>query len=107
MIAEELLAARRSSGLSARAVAKAAGMSDTQLYRLEHDAITRPTLDQVARPAAVLGLRVAIGLYPETDPMRCRSASAPRTAAGADPLVAELADRGLARHPGRPAGMGR
>jgi transcriptional regulator with XRE-family HTH domain len=69
-IGEELLDARRNSGLSARVVARAAGMSHTQLYRLESNAIARPTLDQLARQAAVLGLRLAIRLYPEGEPIR-------------------------------------
>jgi hypothetical protein len=45
-------------------------MSHSQLSRLEHGELALPTVDQIARAAAVSGLRVSFRLYPEGDPIR-------------------------------------
>jgi len=45
-------------------------MSHSQLARIEHGEIAAATVDQIARAAAVLGLRTSIRLYPESEPIR-------------------------------------
>jgi transcriptional regulator with XRE-family HTH domain len=69
-IAGEVVAARKSLGLSQRTVAKAAGISRTQLGRLERGALLAPTIDLVCAVARVLGLEVSLGLFPAGTPVR-------------------------------------
>jgi transcriptional regulator with XRE-family HTH domain len=69
-IGSDLRAARIAAGLSQRAVAKAAQLSGAQVSRLERGKILRPTVDQLTRMAAVLGLTLSLKLYPAGTPVR-------------------------------------
>jgi len=66
----ELRAARLALGLSMAIVARAAGISESQLSRLERGRIRRPTLDQLARAARALGLKATLRFFPEGSPVR-------------------------------------
>jgi transcriptional regulator with XRE-family HTH domain len=66
----ELRNARTAAGLSLDAVARAAGMSAAQLSRIERAANAQPTLEQLWRAAAPLGLRGFANLYPAGSPVR-------------------------------------
>ncbi|HET7829957.1 MAG TPA: helix-turn-helix transcriptional regulator [Candidatus Limnocylindrales bacterium] len=69
-LARELREARKASGLSQTSVARAAGMSPSQLSRLERGAIDRPDIVQICCAGRVLGLRTSVKLYPVGSPMR-------------------------------------
>jgi transcriptional regulator with XRE-family HTH domain len=66
----ELRATRITFGLSQATVATAAGMSPSQLARLERGQIRRPTLDQIWRAARALGLGGSLRLFPSGSPVR-------------------------------------
>ncbi len=66
----ELRATRLALGLSLATVARAAGISESQLSRLERGRIRRPTLDQLARAARPLGLKATLRFFPEGSPVR-------------------------------------
>jgi transcriptional regulator with XRE-family HTH domain len=83
-LGRELRDARIGAGLSQAAVARVAGMSASQVGRLERAEHRRPTVDQISRIAAVLGLVLSLKLYP--------SGSAVRDA-GQLALLARLAGR--------------
>jgi transcriptional regulator with XRE-family HTH domain len=63
----ELRHLREDSGLSARTLARLAGVSHTSVERVE-DATADPTLEIVARLSSVLGCELAIRVYPGTGP---------------------------------------
>jgi transcriptional regulator with XRE-family HTH domain len=69
-LAEELRTARLASGLSLRHVAKAAGMSASQLGRLEHAQSPRVSVRTLSIVFAVLGMRLRARPYPEGPPIR-------------------------------------
>jgi transcriptional regulator with XRE-family HTH domain len=58
------------AGISQAATARAAGLSASQLGRLERGEIERPSLEQVCRGARVLGLAASVRLYPAGQPVR-------------------------------------
>jgi transcriptional regulator with XRE-family HTH domain len=62
--------ARIAAGLSQRTAARAAGMSQSQFGRLERGQIRYPTLDQLSRAAAVVGLKLTLRAFPDGDPIR-------------------------------------
>jgi transcriptional regulator with XRE-family HTH domain len=69
-IAAEILPARIALGLSQRTVAKAAGISRSQLGRLERGQLLAPTIGLVCAVARVLGLEVSLALFPAGTPVR-------------------------------------
>ncbi len=64
-VATELRDARLAAGSSQTDVAKAAGLSQARISRTERIERNPPRLDELARHAAVLGLRLSIKAYPE------------------------------------------
>lgn len=66
----ELRDARIAAGLSQAKVALAAGMSASQIGRIERGEQRRPTVDQLARFGMVLGLVLSLKLYPASAPVR-------------------------------------
>ena len=64
-VATELRDARLASGLSQSDVARAAGLNQARVSRTERIDRNPPRLDELARHAAVLGLRLSIKAYPE------------------------------------------
>ena len=56
--------ARVAAGLSLAAAARRAGMSPSQLGRIERGELQRPTVDQIGRAARSVGLRLSFRLYP-------------------------------------------
>jgi transcriptional regulator with XRE-family HTH domain len=69
-LCEEIRRARRAAGLSQVAVARAAGISRSQLGRLETGQLANPPVVAIFRVAAVVGLSVALKAYPGGDPIR-------------------------------------
>jgi transcriptional regulator with XRE-family HTH domain len=69
----ELRDARLAASLSVDAAARSAGMSASQLSRLELDRLQRPDLEQLWRAASVVGLRPNINMYPVGSPLRDRA----------------------------------
>ncbi len=69
-VAEELRQGRLSAGISQSTAARAAGISRSQLGRLERSEIPAPDLEQICRAARALGLQAAIRLYPVGTPVR-------------------------------------
>jgi transcriptional regulator with XRE-family HTH domain len=69
----ELRDARLAAALSLDAAARAAGMSASQLSRLELGRLERPDLEQVWQAASVVGLRASLNLYPAGSPVRDRA----------------------------------
>ncbi len=69
-LGRELRDARLAAGLSQRTAARAAGISGAQLSRLERGIIAKPTVDQLARIAVVLGLVLSLKLYPSGSAVR-------------------------------------
>ena len=67
---QELLNARKQTGLSQETAARAAGMSRAQFGRIERAEIRGLTFDQASRAAAAVGLRLVVKTYPEGDPAR-------------------------------------
>jgi transcriptional regulator with XRE-family HTH domain len=66
----DLRLARTSAGLSQGAAGAGSGMSHAQWSRIERGALRRLSIDQVSRAAEVVGLRLAVRLYPDGDPVR-------------------------------------
>ena len=64
-VAREIRLARSASGLSQRSVATAAAMSQSQFGRLERGQVRHPTLDQLCRAAAALGLKLSVKAFPD------------------------------------------
>lgn len=69
-IAAEILPARLALGLSQRTVAKAAGISRSQLSRLERGSLVAPTIDLICVVARVLGMEASLRLFPAGVPVR-------------------------------------
>lgn len=58
------------AGLSQREVGSAAGMSHSQVSRIERGELPNVTFDQVARLAVAVGLELSMRFYPGPDPIR-------------------------------------
>ena len=71
--AAELRDARLASGLSLEAAARSAGISPAQLSRIERNILDAPSIEQLWRAAAPLGLRGFARLYPAGSPVRDRA----------------------------------
>ena len=69
----ELRDARLEAGLSIADVARASGLSTGQLGRLERGRLSEPTLEQLCRAWAPLGMRVSIRAFPAGSPVRDRA----------------------------------
>lgn len=68
--ARDLRDARLAAGLSLDAVAGAAGMSASQVNRIEHARIEGVSVRTLAILHAVLGMRLTVRGYPDGDPLR-------------------------------------
>ncbi|MBI3746106.1 MAG: helix-turn-helix domain-containing protein [Chloroflexi bacterium] len=69
-IGRELRSARLDAGLSQRAVARAVGMSQAQLSRLERGAGANQSVVKISRACAVVGLDLGIRAFPAGLPLR-------------------------------------
>lgn len=69
-VAGELRDARRAAGLSQEHVARVAGLSQSRVSRTERSQPPAPRIDELAPHCAALGLRLAVGVYPEGSPVR-------------------------------------
>lgn len=69
-IGRELHDARIAAGLSQRRVARAAGISQPRLSRIEQAVDTPARVDELAAVCAALGLRLSLKAYPEGQPVR-------------------------------------
>lgn len=69
-IGRELRDARRDRGLSVAAVARAAGLSTSELSRIERGESPRVPAVVLYRSAVVVGLELSSRLYPGTGPLR-------------------------------------
>jgi transcriptional regulator with XRE-family HTH domain len=70
LVATEIRDARLTSGASQRAVADAAGISHTELSRIELGEAPWLTIDALCRIAVVVGLDPSVRLYPAGTPIR-------------------------------------
>jgi transcriptional regulator with XRE-family HTH domain len=68
LIASDIRRVREDAGLSQRGLARAAGISNSTLAALERG-VHDPTTEVLARIAAVLGMDLAMRLYPGTGPL--------------------------------------
>jgi transcriptional regulator with XRE-family HTH domain len=68
--AAELREARIAAGLSQRAVADAAGVSHSTVSRIERERSPEVSVLVIARLGAAVGLKAALRLYPDGDPIR-------------------------------------
>jgi transcriptional regulator with XRE-family HTH domain len=71
-LGRELRDLRRGLGLSQRAAGRRAGMSGSQLGRIERGDMRRPSVEQLARGARALGHKLSMKLYPDGIPVRDR-----------------------------------
>lgn len=62
--------ARLGHGLSQAAVARGAGMSQSQLSRFERGVGSPPRIDRIARLCAIVGLELSLRVYPAGPPLR-------------------------------------
>jgi transcriptional regulator with XRE-family HTH domain len=69
----ELHDARIEAGLSLADLARSAGLSPAQLGRLERGLIRRPTVEQLCRAWAPLGMRLSVRPFPVGSPIRDRA----------------------------------
>jgi transcriptional regulator with XRE-family HTH domain len=69
-VGHDLRVARRSAGVSQAVLGETIGCSHAQVSRIELGRHDRVALEDLARAASVLGLRLAIQLYPIGPPMR-------------------------------------
>jgi transcriptional regulator with XRE-family HTH domain len=69
----ELDTARRTGGLSFRELARRLGVSPDTVQRALRGEAGSLTIDFAARLAAVVGLQLSVGLYPDGDPVRDRA----------------------------------
>lgn len=68
-LGREIRAARRTAGLSQRAVAAAVGISQSQLSKIERG-VAAPTILTLTATAAVVGLDLSIRAFPGGSPLR-------------------------------------
>jgi transcriptional regulator with XRE-family HTH domain len=66
----ELREARLSADVSQRSLARALGWSHTRYCRFENDRAGSASVVELGAAAAVLGLKLSAGLYPEGEPLR-------------------------------------
>jgi transcriptional regulator with XRE-family HTH domain len=69
-LGHDLRVARRAAGVSQATLGEAIGCSHAQVSRIELGRHDRVALEDLARAASVLGLRLAIQLYPTGPPLR-------------------------------------
>jgi transcriptional regulator with XRE-family HTH domain len=69
-LASELRETRLGAGLSQLSVARAAGLSQSRVSRTERVERSNVGVDELARHAAVLGLRLSVKTYPGGSPVR-------------------------------------
>lgn len=69
-ISREVRMARLAHGLSQAAVARGAGMSQSQLSRFERGVGAPPEVDRIARLCAVVGLELSLRVHPAGPPLR-------------------------------------
>ena len=69
-IGDDIRNARVASGLSQNAVGAAAGMSHTQVSRIERAEVAGLTIDQVCCAGLAVGLKLAARLFPDGDAVR-------------------------------------
>lgn len=69
----DLRSSRIGAGLSLDDAARAAGMSPSQLGRLERGLLGQPTIEQLCRAGASVGLRASTKLYEAGAPVRDRA----------------------------------
>ena len=69
-LAEEIRTARLSAGLSQQALAHAAGLSASQVRRIEQDRVPGVSVRTLALLFAVLGMRLSARPYPDGPPLR-------------------------------------
>jgi transcriptional regulator with XRE-family HTH domain len=69
-VAREIRQARIAGGWSQEVVAKAAGMSRTQLYRLERGKLEEPGLEAICRASRAVGLSVSLTQHPTGERLR-------------------------------------
>ena len=72
----EIREARLGAGVSQAAVAKAAGMSRSELGRIERRRAPWATVDRLARAGAVVGLDLSVRFYPAGPPIRDKGQTA-------------------------------
>jgi transcriptional regulator with XRE-family HTH domain len=72
LLAGELLERRLSLGLSQQQVAAAGGVARSTVGKIERGEIGAPDPEDLGAIAAVLGLRIRIGTYPDGDPIADR-----------------------------------
>ena len=75
-LGREIRLARQRIGLSLHDASRRAGMSISQLARIERGSIRMLTLDQLARAARAVGFRASVRLYPEGPPVHDRASLA-------------------------------
>jgi transcriptional regulator with XRE-family HTH domain len=75
-IGRDLRETRRRIGMSLDEAGKRAGISGSQLARIERAKLAAPTLDQICRAARGMALRPSLVLYPEGPPVRDRASLA-------------------------------
>jgi transcriptional regulator with XRE-family HTH domain len=66
----EIAAARRSAGATQQFVARRAGISPSQLGRLERGELRRPSLEAICRAARAAGFSPSLKLYPDGTRLR-------------------------------------
>ena len=69
-LGDELREARLAAGLSQRQLGEAAGISHTEVGRIEHAAAVRVPYQTLAIIGAVLGLDISLRAYPDAEPIR-------------------------------------
>jgi transcriptional regulator with XRE-family HTH domain len=70
LVAREFLMARTNAGLSQSRVASSVGLSRSQYGRIEAGRSANLSIATAARIAAVLGLKLSVRLFPESEPIR-------------------------------------
>ena len=66
-VGAEILNARLSAGSSQRAAGASVGMSHAQFGRIERGDLSGVTIEQLARAASAVGLRLVVRVYPAAD----------------------------------------
>ncbi len=75
-LGHEIRRTRQRIGMSVAETATHAGMSRSQLSRLERGALSAPTVQQLSRASRAVGLRASVRLYPEGPPVHDRASLA-------------------------------
>lgn len=69
-IADEFRSARLAAGLSQAAVARASGISTSQISRIERAQLATVSIARLSKIAVVLGLDLSVRVYPAGGPLR-------------------------------------